>query len=167
MSLQAAATMNAGLQNEVSRGKTTVNPRVHPILFSRAVVGSSNQFEPTESRALTTSKIGSSSATSSSAARSRQSPNSGRRRSTVLMNLQANDPNIPAPGEMVSENQNNANSTNGAGPSSPRPSNGSPMILPRDPHHSRTPSLGELHQELEEEQEAQVVSSQGGVYCRP
>lgn len=26
-----------------------------------------------------------------------------------------------------------------------------------DPHHHRAPSLGELHQELEQEQEAQVV----------
>jgi hypothetical protein len=31
------------------------------------------------------------------------------------------------------------------------------MMLPRDPHHQRAPSLGELHQELEAEQEAQVV----------
>ena len=71
------------------------------------------------------------------------------------MNLQVNDPNVPAPGEMVAENQGNSN---GAGPPSPRPVAGSPMLLPtREPHHSRTPSLGELHQELEEEQEAQVV----------
>lgn len=69
------------------------------------------------------------------------------------MNLQVNDPSVPAPGEMVNENQNAAN---GVGPSSPRPLNASPMLLPRSPHHSRTPSLGELHQELEEEQEAQV-----------
>lgn len=27
-----------------------------------------------------------------------------------------------------------------------------------DPHHHRAPSLGEMHQELEQEQEAQVVS---------
>lgn len=77
------------------------------------------------------------------------------------MNLQVNDPNVPAPGEMVSENQNNANNTTGTGPSSPRPSNGSPMMLPRERRHTRTPSLGELHQELEEEQEAQVVGSRG------
>ena len=29
---------------------------------------------------------------------------------------------------------------------------------PASPHHQRAPSLGELHQELENEQEAQVVS---------
>ncbi|KAF3480497.1 uncharacterized protein GIQ15_05844 [Arthroderma uncinatum] len=33
---------------------------------------------------------------------------------------------------------------------------GSPVIGTGDPHHQRTPSLGELHQELEQEQEAQV-----------
>ena len=73
------------------------------------------------------------------------------------MNLQVNDPNVPAPGEMVSESQNNSSNSNGAGPSSPRLSTGSPLLMPREPHHSRAPSLGELHQELEEEQEAQVV----------
>lgn len=35
---------------------------------------------------------------------------------------------------------------------------GSPTIGSVDPHHYRTPSLGEIHQELEQEQEAQVVS---------
>ncbi|RAH66602.1 uncharacterized protein BO66DRAFT_404598 [Aspergillus aculeatinus CBS 121060] len=33
---------------------------------------------------------------------------------------------------------------------------GSPIIALGDPHHQRAPSLGELHQELEQEQEAQV-----------
>ncbi|KAK2873325.1 hypothetical protein FQN49_002439 [Arthroderma sp. PD_2] len=33
---------------------------------------------------------------------------------------------------------------------------GSPVISTGDPHHQRAPSLGELHQELEQEQEAQV-----------
>ena len=45
-------------------------------------------------------------------------------------------------------------------PSRPRASNGGSPILATtgDPHqHHRTPSLGELHQELEQEQEAQVV----------
>lgn len=48
------------------------------------------------------------------------------------MNLQLNDPAVPAPGEMVSEHG--------------------------IPQHHRAPSLGELHQELEAEQEAHVVS---------
>lgn len=40
---------------------------------------------------------------------------------------------------------------------SPSSLGGSPIIATGDPHHHRAPSLGELHQELEEEQEAQVV----------
>lgn len=41
--------------------------------------------------------------------------------------------------------------------SSPSSLGGSPIITTGDPHHQRAPSLGELHQELENEQEAQVV----------
>jgi hypothetical protein len=37
------------------------------------------------------------------------------------------------------------------------PQNLSPLLPMADPHHRRTPSLGELHQQLEQEQEAQVV----------
>lgn len=40
---------------------------------------------------------------------------------------------------------------------SPSSLGGSPIIGTGDPHHQRAPSLGELHQELEQEQEAQVV----------
>lgn len=43
----------------------------------------------------------------------------------------------------------------GFGRASPR-SMGSPTIPSRDPGHNRAPSLGEIHQELEQEQEAQV-----------
>ncbi|RDA91640.1 hypothetical protein CP533_0076 [Ophiocordyceps camponoti-saundersi (nom. inval.)] len=93
ISLQAAATMNAGLQREPSRQSS-----------------------------------------SSSLARNAtpSSPQTGRRRSTVLMNLHLNDPAVPAPGEMMHD--------------------------PHQPHpnHHRAPSLGELHQELEAEQEAHV-----------
>ncbi|KXJ92376.1 hypothetical protein Micbo1qcDRAFT_162641 [Microdochium bolleyi] len=86
----------------------------------------------------------------SSLSRQQQSSLSGRRRSTVLMNLQHNDPSLPGPGEIVNEER--------AGRSlhSPQPASGSPLITGRDPHHDRAPSLGELHQELEAEQEAQV-----------
>ena len=76
------------------------------------------------------------------------SPHGGRRRSAVLMNLQLNDPSIPAPGEM-------ANDHSSAMRLSPQLLSGSPLTA--DPHHHRAPSLGELHQELEAEQEAHVV----------
>lgn len=106
VSLQATATMNAGLQREPSRQSS-----------------------------------------SSSLARNVSSPQTGRRRSTVLMNLQLNDPTVPGPGEM-------AHDQHGPHRSSPQPLSGSPLMV--DPHHHRAPSLGELHQELEAEQEAHV-----------
>ncbi|KAI0160903.1 hypothetical protein GGR52DRAFT_562117 [Hypoxylon sp. FL1284] len=109
-SLQAAATMNAGLQHEPLRRSS-----------------------------------------SSSLSRQRQSPQVGRRRSAVLMNLQLNDPSVPGPGEMVAEAGSSGPST-----TSPRPMSTSPLLTGGDPHHNRAPSLGELHQELEAEQEAQV-----------
>ncbi|KAI1482397.1 hypothetical protein F4774DRAFT_371168 [Daldinia eschscholtzii] len=110
ISLQAAATMNAGLQHEPMRRSS-----------------------------------------SSSLSRNRQSPQMGRRRSTVLMNLQLNDPSLPGPGEMVTEGGSSAHSA-----TSPQPISASPLLTGGDPHHNRAPSLGELHQELEAEQEAQV-----------
>ncbi|KAI0599411.1 hypothetical protein F4775DRAFT_551273 [Biscogniauxia sp. FL1348] len=88
---------------------------------------------------------------SSSLSRQRQSPQTGRRRSVVLMNLQHNDPSVPGPGEMVAEGGASGHRT-----ISPQPMPTSPLLSGGDPHHNRAPSLGELHQELEAEQEAQV-----------
>lgn len=81
----------------------------------------------------------------------RQPSSTGRRRSTVLHNLHLNDPSLPAPGEMIGDTHPAVLSAS--------PHSVSPIIRPREPQHSRNPSLGELHQELEQEQEAQVVSS--------
>lgn len=68
------------------------------------------------------------------------------------MNLQIADPSVPAPGEMVSDNQHSNHQS-----TSPHPISASPrLIASRGPHHNRAPSLGELHQELENEQEFQV-----------
>ncbi|KAI4096253.1 MAG: hypothetical protein LQ344_001079 [Seirophora lacunosa] len=94
---------------------------------------------------------------SSISSRSNQQPShpgrSERRRSNVAMNLSLNDPTLPGPGELQSSDHRT---------SLPQPfrtaspqSMASPTTAP--PHH-RAPSLGELHQELEQEQEAQVVS---------
>lgn len=66
------------------------------------------------------------------------------------MNLQMNDPTLPPQGEIVSDSQHRT--------TSPMSLTGSPIIASGDPHHFRAPSLGEIHQELEQEQEAQVVS---------
>ncbi|KAI1294274.1 hypothetical protein F5Y03DRAFT_410889 [Xylaria venustula] len=131
ISLQAAATVNAGLQHEPGRRPSN-----------------------------------------SSLSRQRHSPQAGRRRSAVLMNLQLNDPTLPGPGELVAGGANSSSSTNHSSNSnnnntptsnsnnntmSPQPlALSSPLLTGRDPHHNRAPSLGELHQELEAEQEAQV-----------
>lgn len=133
-SLQAAATLNAGLQHEPS---STLPFRV---LHSRLPANVS----------VTDPSTG-------SISRNDQSPSAGRRRSTVILNLQHNDPSVPAPGEMVGDNHHGISP--GPHAATPPPLVASPQLLPGgDPHHNRTPSLGELHQELEAEQEAQVVS---------
>ena len=67
------------------------------------------------------------------------------------MNLQLNDPSVPGPGEMITEG------SAGYATLSPQLTATSPLLIGGDPHHNRAPSLGELHQELEAEQEAQVV----------
>ncbi|KAF3768006.1 hypothetical protein M406DRAFT_338661 [Cryphonectria parasitica EP155] len=79
------------------------------------------------------------------------SSSNGRRRSQVLMNLQLNDPAVPGPGEMVQETAHRSNVASPIAPSSL-----SPLITGSELPHHRAPSLGELHQELEAEQEAQV-----------
>ncbi|KAK1147963.1 hypothetical protein N8T08_000479 [Aspergillus melleus] len=71
-----------------------------------------------------------------------------RRRST---NLNPNNGNDPAGDSIPSSLSHHALRT-----SSPSSLGGSPIIATGDPHHQRAPSLGELHQELEQEQEAQV-----------
>ncbi|KAL8693354.1 MAG: hypothetical protein Q9218_001791 [Villophora microphyllina] len=68
------------------------------------------------------------------------------------MNLNLNDPTLPGPGELQSSDHRSSIGHNFRTSSSPQ-SLGSPTNAP--PHH-RAPSLGELHQELEQEQEAQV-----------
>lgn len=50
---------------------------------------------------------------------------------------------------------------------SPTSHGGSPIFATADPHHQRAPSLGELHQELEQEQEAQVVGRSLSSSWRP
>lgn len=61
---------------------------------------------------------------------------SDRRRSQVAMNLTLNDPTLPSPGELSSFDRHSS--------------------IPNSPHHHRQPSLGDIHNELEQEQEAQV-----------
>lgn len=98
-----------------------------------------------------------------SVARNRQSSHPGRRRSTVLMSLQLNDPTMPPPGEMVHEGPP------GYRTASPQSIHASPITSsgePQLPQHFRAPSLGEIHQELEQEQEAQVVCYHLSLACK-
>lgn len=71
-----------------------------------------------------------------------------RRRSSLMNNLNLNDPAVPGPGELQQSNTSNSGS--------PRLGRRSLILNTADPNHQRHPSLGELHQELENEQEAQV-----------
>ncbi|CAG7923361.1 unnamed protein product [Penicillium olsonii] len=77
---------------------------------------------------------------------------SERRRSAAGINLNLNDmqANSEAP---VDHRSSIGHAFRTASPSS---HGGSPIFATADPHHQRAPSLGELHQELEQEQEAQV-----------
>lgn len=129
ISLQAAATLNAGLQRESPGGGTSSKKQSEDLALTHSPGSPSSPLSPRN-----------------------RSPSAGRRRSQVLMNLQMADPSTPAPGEMVSDSQNRSHRS-----SSPAPMTGSPrLIATRTPNHNRAPSLGELHQELENEQEFQV-----------
>jgi hypothetical protein len=95
----------------------------------------------------------------SAAGNSRGSPRTGRassrRTSTVAMNLNLNDPSLPSPGEL-SSSDHRSSLGNFYTAASPSGIGGHTSIATGDPHHARNPSLGEIHQELEQEQEAQV-----------
>lgn len=69
----------------------------------------------------------------------RQDAERARRRSSIRINLNLNDPAVPSPGELQQS-----------------PPSRSRAPWPHSPQHERAPSLGELHQELEYEQEGQV-----------
>jgi hypothetical protein len=137
LTLQAAATLNAGLQRGEPIRSSVTSPQnggihIDTDFHQHAMPLSLNGSTP----------------------RNRHSPSAGRRRSQVLMNLQLADNAVPAPGEMVSEMHSMANSHRTA---SPQAMSSSPRMIPTaGPRHSRTPSLGELHQNLENEQEFHV-----------
>ncbi|KAJ5604410.1 hypothetical protein N7510_009564 [Penicillium lagena] len=94
---------------------------------------------------------------------SRASPSVGRlsvserRRSAAGMNLNLTESG-PGPSNNGDAPLSDHRSSIGQALRTASPSNhgGSPIFATADPHHQRAPSLGELHQELEQEQEAQV-----------
>lgn len=80
---------------------------------------------------------------------------SERRRSQVAMNLNLNDPSLPGPGELPSSDRRSSIG-NAFSTASPPSIGGRTTLATGDPHHHRQPSLGEIHNSLEQEQEAQV-----------
>ncbi|KZF23435.1 hypothetical protein L228DRAFT_246206 [Xylona heveae TC161] len=89
-------------------------------------------------------------------------PHHERRRSSALMHLNLTEPGLPGPGEMQSTEHRSSNDYRSSSfgsafrTASPLGIGDSATIVTADPHHSRAPSLGEIHQEIEQEQEAQV-----------
>ncbi|KAB8235461.1 hypothetical protein ETB97_006797 [Aspergillus alliaceus] len=81
-------------------------------------------------------------------------PGPERRRSAAGANFNLNH-NEPT-GDPAPSDHRSSLGHHGLRASSPSSLGGSPIIATGDPHHQRAPSLGELHQELEQEQEAQV-----------
>ncbi|KAJ5123855.1 uncharacterized protein N7515_007680 [Penicillium bovifimosum] len=83
---------------------------------------------------------------------------SDRRRSNAGLNLNASDvPNTGwVPNSEFSATDHRGSIGHAFRTASPSSHGGSPVFATADPHHQRAPSLGELHQELEQEQEAQV-----------
>ncbi|KAL8668329.1 MAG: hypothetical protein Q9168_007040 [Polycauliona sp. 1 TL-2023] len=98
---------------------------------------------------------------SSVSSRSNQQPIQAGRRDRGLSNaaLNLNDPSLPGPGELQSSERSERDQHARGSPVSHQFRTSSPqgMSSPTTaPPHHRSPSLGELHQELEQEQEAQV-----------
>ncbi|PYI07658.1 hypothetical protein BO78DRAFT_88067 [Aspergillus sclerotiicarbonarius CBS 121057] len=91
-------------------------------------------------------------------------PGSERRRSAAgsssILNNGNNNASDSAPEELPLNPHEHRSSlghnSNGLRNSSPYSAGANPTVATGDPHHQRAPSLGELHQELEQEQEAQV-----------
>ncbi|KAJ6108640.1 hypothetical protein N7523_009963 [Penicillium sp. IBT 18751x] len=83
---------------------------------------------------------------------------SERRRSAAGMALNLNDVTNTGSGSLTENPWSDHRSSIGHAfrTASPTSHGGSPVFATADPHHQRAPSLGELHQELEQEQEAQV-----------
>ena len=125
-SLAAAASINAG--NQAQEGRHA-----------------SGSFARSDNRGST-----------SPATLRRTGTNGERHRSNVAMNINLNDPALPAPGELQTMGDNKQ-SSHGFRTSSPQTGISRSPSMADPHHHHRAPSLGELHQELEQEQEAQVV----------
>ncbi|KAL2886050.1 hypothetical protein HOO65_070512 [Ceratocystis lukuohia] len=155
-SLHAAAVTNSGLQRTFSRHSTstaTSSPASASASASVSASASASASAPNSTSAFASSQI-----PIASASPSLPSAASTRRKS-LLLNLSVSDPTMPGPGELVtSPNTSRRPSVSVHSPS--HAPLGSPVLpVPAQNQklsQSRTTSLGEIHQELEVEQEAQV-----------
>jgi hypothetical protein len=138
--------------------RRTPSPSPRSSSVSLAAAATMNALDLNRRSSITSTNNPNTSASRPSPGPSRTSE---RRRSAVAMTMNLNDPSIPGSGELSSSDHRS--SISGIGhhfrTQSPGSIGGSPTIATGDPHHhhQRAPSLGEIHQELEQEQEAQVV----------
>lgn len=128
-SLAAAATMNAGLQREATNEDMSRHTSAFP-----------NQQSSGSPKLDTMNSV-------------------ERRRKSIAMSLNLNDPALPAPGEMQTSGttDNRSTSRNFSIPQTRSPGSRSRSSSIANRHHIRQPSVGEVYQEMEQEQEAQVV----------
>ncbi|KAF2667162.1 hypothetical protein BT63DRAFT_427566 [Microthyrium microscopicum] len=128
--------------NPLRRGSGTTTPPAHqhsPTASSLAAAATLNSSLQNDERNPANGSL-------------RGQPTYERRRSSIRMSLSLNDPALPAPGEMAM-----SPATSGRAPSwSLHGQQAGIHGSPSPTRHARAPSLGELHQELENEQEAQV-----------
>ncbi|KAK2742818.1 hypothetical protein FQN57_005109 [Myotisia sp. PD_48] len=119
--------------------------------LSRSISPRSSSFSL---HATTTGNAATDSSRRSSGSFGRGSPQTARlieRRRSGTLSLNRHDP-------FISDSNDNHRSSIGSiyRTRSPTSIGGSPSIATGDPHHQRAPSVGEIHQVLEEEQEGQV-----------
>ncbi|KAI7968568.1 hypothetical protein EIK77_006587 [Talaromyces pinophilus] len=148
------STVEAHAHNSSSRS-SSVAPSAQPAATT-ATINPNPNSTPTPLGSTDLSHRSSLSGHRSSPQSTRPSISEGRRRS----HLNLNDSPLATAGAGVDHHEHRSSSfSNYFRTASPSSLGGSPIIATGDPHHQRAPSLGELHQELEQEQEAQVPSS--------
>ncbi|KAF3402263.1 hypothetical protein DPV78_004565 [Talaromyces pinophilus] len=145
------STAEAHAHNSSSRS-SSVAPSAQPAATT-ATMNPNPNSTPTPLGSTDLSHRSSLSGHRSSPQSTRPSISEGRRRS----HLNLNDSPLATAGAGVEHHEHRSSSfSNYFRTASPSSLGGSPIIATGDPHHQRAPSLGELHQELEQEQEAQV-----------
>ncbi|KAL1966141.1 hypothetical protein VTN77DRAFT_4889 [Rasamsonia byssochlamydoides] len=134
--------------NSLPPSRSTTSSPLQPRSWPSSFEGNNNNSNNTRSPSPRPSAAAADLSHRSSFNNHRSSPR--RRRSGIGMHLNLNDPS----GDLHSDHRSSLG--HAFRTASPTSLGGSPIIATGDPHHQRAPSLGEIHQELEQEQEAQV-----------